>query len=142
MLMQDSTPIIKPTPKPILIKIINKMLDYCIFVNPFMIFMAFSLFFLCKDWKFSNKIINAAASVTLYMYVIHENHLFANYVRPKYFAYIYENHTYDNLALYATLFALVCYLASMVLGVLYKYTIGKVTGALCGRIENKLKING
>lgn len=115
-----------------------RMLEYCIFVNPLLILIAFSSFFLCKEWKFENKGINFVASLTLYVYVIHENHLFANYVRPKVFTYIYESFGYDRLALYAFLFAVVCYLGAIIVALVYKYTVGKVVGIVCKKIVRRL----
>lgn len=112
----------------------SKMLDFCIFTNPFMILIAFSSFYLCKDLNGQSRFINFLASVTLYIYIFHENHLFANYVRPQFFSYVYQNHGYAHMALYATGFAALCYVASLILGLLYKYTLGRPVHFVCDKL--------
>lgn len=116
----------------------EKNLYYCVFVNPFIILIAFSAFFLCKEWKWHCSWVNKCASVTLYIYLIHENYLFATYTRPKYFAYIYESFTYQNVALWAIILAIVCYVAALVLGLLYVTTVRKALCRGCDKLNTAL----
>lgn len=118
----------------------EKVMHYCIFVNPFIILMAFSAFNLCKEWKIKSGFINTLASVTLYVYIIHENYLFANYIRPDCFEYIYQTFTYKYVALWALGFAAVCYVASLLIGLVYKYTLRRPIHALCDKIANYLGV--
>lgn len=120
----------------------EKVLHYCIFVNPFIILMAFSAFNLCKEWNIDNRVISVLASVTLYMYIIHENYLFANYARPVVFEYIYQTFTYEYVALWALLFAGICYVASLLLGLTYKYTLGRAIGMLCDKVAKGVNVLG
>lgn len=116
----------------------EKVLHYCVFVNPFIILIAFSIFNLCKEWKIESRVINVLASVTLYVYIVHENYLFANFTRPIVFEYIYQTFTYEHVALWALLFALCCYVASMLIGLVYKYTLGRSVNALCDKVGSGL----
>lgn len=128
----------------------EKMLHYCIFVNPFIILIAFSAFYLCKEWNLRSNVVNSCASVTLYLYIIHENPLFGTYARPVCFAYIYQTFTYEYVALWALLFATICYVVSLMLALLYQVTLqrpihkgcnwlaDRVPG-ICDRIFEKLK---
>ena len=116
----------------------DKMLHFSIFVNPLMILMAFSALNLFKEMKFQNNVINLLASVTLYIYVIHENYLFATYARPLYFAYIYQRFTYRNVALWALVLAIVCYLASLVIGLFYQATLRIPVHKVCDRLAERL----
>lgn len=117
----------------------EKNLYYCVFVNPFIILIAFSTFFLCKEWKRHSNLINKCASVTLYIYIIHENYLFATYTRPEYFAYIYERFTYRNVALWAATLALGCYVAGLLLGLLYTATARKWVYRICDKVSMVLE---
>lgn len=112
----------------------EKMLNYCIFVNPFIILIAFSAFHICKEWKLQSAAVNLCASVSLYIYVIHENYLVATYARPKYFAYIYENFTYDNVVLWAMVLAVGSYVFSLLIGLLYRITLQGFVHILCEQV--------
>lgn len=116
----------------------EKILHYCVFVNPFIILIAFSAFHLCKEWKIESRVVNVMASVTLYMYIIHENYLFANYARPAVFEYIYQKFTYEYVALWALAFAVVCYVASLLIGLLYQYTLRSLLHKVCDKIADRL----
>ncbi|MBE5883691.1 MAG: acyltransferase [Lachnospiraceae bacterium] len=118
----------------------EKMLHYCIFVNPFILLIAFSSFHLCKEWHITNKVINLCASVTLYIYVIHENYLFATYARPTYFAYIYQTYSYTHVALWSLLLALICYVAGLVIGLIYRYTLRILIYKVCDRMTTLLSV--
>ncbi len=113
----------------------EKNLYYCVFVNPFIILIAFSAFFLCKEWNRHSNLVNKCASVTLYIYIIHENYLFATYTRPKYFAYIYEKFSYENVALWALGLAIVCYVVSLLLGLLYTVSVRKWICRICDKVS-------
>lgn len=112
----------------------GKMLHYCIFTNPLIILIAFSAFYLCKDITWQSNTINTIASVSLYIYIIHENYLFATYARPKYFACIYANFSYSHVALWCLVLALICYICSLLIGLLYRFTLKKNIDLLCGKL--------
>ena len=117
----------------------EKMLHYCIFTNPFIILIAFSSFHLCKDISWRSNTINTAASVSLYIYIIHENYLFATYARPEYFAYIYTNYSYSHVALWCLILALICYFCSLLIGLLYRFTLKKLMELLCGKLYSGIE---
>lgn len=117
----------------------DRMLYFSIFVNPLMIIMAFSAFYLFKEMQFRNDIISLCASVTLYIYVIHENYLFANYARPQYFEYIYQRFTYKHVAFWALVLAAVCYIVSLFIGLVYQVTLAKVVHKVCDGLEKRLR---
>lgn len=116
----------------------EKMLHYSIFVNPFIILIAFSAFHLCKEWNFRNNLVNLCASVTLYIYIIHENYLFASYARPAYFAYIYQTYSYEYVVLWALFFAVVCYVASLLLALIYQVTLQQPIHKFCNKLSEQL----
>lgn len=116
----------------------EKMLHYCIFVNPLIIWMAFSAFNLFKEMKFQSKLINLLASVTLYIYVIHENYLFATYARPQYFAHVYQTYSYEHVALWALVLAVVCFVVSLLIGLLYQVSLRVVIHKICDKLAEVL----
>ena len=116
----------------------NKMLYFSIFVNPLIIWMSFCTFYLFQSMKFKNGVVNLLASVTLYIYVIHENYLFATYARPRYFAYIYETFTYEKVAFWAFVLAAVCFGGSLLVGLLYRATLQRPVHKCCHKLAKIL----
>lgn len=74
--------------------------------------------------KFYNKIINTISSLTLVFYMIHENSLFSNKLRPEFYEYVF------SISNYRIVWVLIQVVAICVLGVIisliYKYTLQKI----------------
>lgn len=65
----------------------NKLLMWATLTNPFIILIAITLFnlFANTNVKISSRIINYISSLSLIVYLIHENILFASYIKPHIF---------------------------------------------------------
>ena len=59
--------------------------------NPLLFLIAFSSLNLMRMCKFSSKVINYVSSLSMLIYVIHENILFRTYLRPLIWEAIYKN---------------------------------------------------
>lgn len=107
--------------------------------NPFAVLVSLSLFGLGKRKHWVSPTVNYIASLSLLMYVIHENLLFRTYVRPLYFIWVKETFGYGNILAWLLLFAVALFFAVMILGCLYKESIQKWLYKLCGRVYPKLR---
>lgn len=107
--------------------------------NPFAVLVSLSLFGLGKRRHWVSQPVNYIASLSLLMYVIHENLLFRTYVRPLYFIWVKETFGYGNILAWLLLFAVALFFAAMILGWLYKESIQKKLYKLCDRVYPKLK---
>lgn len=107
--------------------------------NPFAVLVSLSLFGLGKRRHWVSQPVNYIASLSLLMYVIHENLLFRTYVRPLYFIWVKETFGYGNILAWLLLFAVALFFAVMILGWLYKESIQKKLYKLCDRVYPKLK---
>lgn len=66
----------------------HMMLRWCIFTNPFILGMAISLFNIFRHNVFYNFKINYLSSLTLIVYMLHENPMICNNIKPMYFVYM------------------------------------------------------
>lgn len=102
------------------------VLDYNIDCNPFIIVMAFGLFTLFRKCHFKNQVINYLASLTLFVYLIHENIILRKCYRPLIWKEIYSRWGYRYIISKLLLVSLCVFLASVILSILYDKTIRKV----------------
>lgn len=108
--------------------------------NIILLLNAIALFNLFKNFKFKNKTINYISSLTLYIYIIHENLLVRNYLRINIWKWIGEKFTYNNLIIETLIYAVILFIVSLIISIIYKYTIKKIIDVLVKKIYNsKLK---
>ena len=99
--------------------------------NPFVILAALGLFNLVRQKEFTSKTINTLASVSLYVYVIHENIIIRTYLRPAIWTEIYNRIGHDYLYVIILCMSLAFFIASTILGLIYSKTIQRiVNGAI------------
>ncbi len=116
------------------------LLKWCSFINPLIIFIALSGFNLLYNKSFYSKGINEVSSVTLFIYLLHENRLLSAEFFGKVWKYIYEVFTYEHLVLWAVALSIATFIVSTLLALVYKITIGRVTSVFCRRICNKASV--
>ncbi len=104
--------------------------------NPFYIIMAISLFNIFSSKKMYNKTINYLSSCSLLFYMIHENLLFRNYVRPLFFLNVPLEHVlYDCLCV-----SVIVFFVSMLISCFYKFLIQNFVSKLSFFIRDKLSL--
>ncbi|MCM1060953.1 MAG: acyltransferase [Eubacterium sp.] len=89
--------------------------------SPFTLITGISLFNLFKRKKFINNIINSIASMSLPIYIIHENLLIRKYIRPSIWIYAFNKTENLNVILLVLLQAVFYFAAA--LGTSYLYSI-------------------
>lgn len=102
--------------------------------SPFNLMIALGAFGVCSKWNFSNRFINGVSSLTLYIYLIHENLLFRTYLRPYLWQQIYLHFGYAHVIGWALLMAIGLFSASLLLGFIYSLTIRKLTHRLSAKL--------
>ena len=118
----------------------NKVLHWLRYNNPLLLIIAFSLFCIFKNMNFYNKKVNYIASLTLYIYIIHENILVRDYLRKDIWKWIGEKFTYNNIIIETLIYAVILFIVSLIISIIYKYTIKKIIDFVVEKIYNsKLK---
>lgn len=104
----------------------NKMQFFNNLINPVFIVLAISIFNIFNNILMkNNNIINYISSNSLVIYLIHENKVMYEIIRPRIFEYIYINFSYDYLIIWCVLLSIITFFICLVLGSVYKQTIRK-----------------
>lgn len=93
--------------------------------NVFAVLICFSLFNLFRQINFKNRCVNYVASLSMLIYIIHENVLFRTYFRPAIWQWIYLNLGYDLILLWVFLYVLVLFIGSGIIAIIYKLVLEK-----------------
>lgn len=102
--------------------------------NPFLLMIAIAMFNLFKNLDFRNLLINRWSSLTLYIYLIHENILVREYLRLHIWAWIERTFSYSYIVLEALIYALVLFLVATVISIGYKFSIRRLTNFIANKI--------
>ena len=131
----------------------NKMLYGVTNYNPFLIVMTIALFNIMRNVHFKNRFINYISSLSLLIYIIHENLILRTYYRPWIINYVYTTYGYKHIIFWVLVIVLGILLFSIIGSVVYDKTIRKMVKAINNRLypvlskiyssmeENVLKIH-
>ena len=106
--------------------------------NPFVIMMAVSLFNLFRSFEFRNSIINYISSLTLFIYIIHENIVVPSLYREPLWQWIADRFGTDALLIKHLTYSAALFVVSLVLGIMYKETLHRWIAGLLGRLYGVL----
>lgn len=103
--------------------------------NPFILMISISALLVFKSYDFHSKFINKISSLTMLIYLIHENILFKNYTRVRIEYQLLERFGRNNVVLIILLFSIVLLLASAIVAFIYQNTIQKATRFIANKID-------
>lgn len=106
------------------------LLSWFIDGNLFITLLAFGIFNLIRKIEFNNRFITYISSLSLFVYVIHENILFRTYTRPLIWNWIHTTYGYDYVLLLILLFSLSLFVASIIISIIYKESIHRLVSLL------------
>ena len=75
----------------------NKLLRWSTFCSPFLLITAISMLNIARNIHFNNKIVNYISSLSLLIYIIHENQLLRTFYRPLMWNYVYNQFGYVDI---------------------------------------------
>ena len=110
----------------------NHTLHWATTYSPFIPVICISLLQLFRRLRFVSPAVNRISSLTLYIYVVHENLLFREYVRPWFFYLIYFNFGYQYIVLWVLALTIAMYAGSALIGFAYQQTLGKAVWQIAG----------
>ena len=116
----------------------NKVMKWQSYCSPFILCQVIGLLNLARNEKFVSKFVNTVSSLSLFVYVIHENMLLRTYYRPLWWHMIYNTFGYRYILLWVLLMVLVLAVVSMLLAWFYKISLQHVTTKMCGVMYQKL----
>lgn len=101
----------------------DKVLRWQTNYNPFLIILAIALFNLMRKLTFTNKIVNYISSLSLLVYIIHENIVLRNYCRTALWNYVYENYGYSHILLWVFIIFFIVFIFALISSIIYDKTI-------------------
>lgn len=117
----------------------HQMLRWNYFINPLIIIMGVSLFNIFKNIRFENYIINKMMSVSLLIYIIHENLVLNDTLKPFIWQEIYERYGYKYIIFWVLALSVLCYFGSVVLGLIYKNMISSSLYRMMDKIYDNIQ---
>ena len=90
--LNNLAPIIMPVKE-------QQLLRFCSNSNPMILIMAISLFNIARVMKLQSRTINTVASLSMLIYLLHENVFMSAYYRPEFIRSICQNYGYDHILL-------------------------------------------
>lgn len=97
----------------------NKVLRWITNCNPFLIAISIAAFNLMRQLTFKCTLINYISSLSLLIYIIHENIILRTYYRPLMWNYIYKHYGYDNLLVWVFVIAFLVFAFGLITSLLY-----------------------
>lgn len=117
----------------------GKALNPVAVIGPFLIIIAITLFNIFRKLKFKNILINYVSSLSMLIYIIHENILLRTYFRPRIWQYIFLNYGYTHLLLWVFALALAIFVCSFAVSSLYRLLFGKLNAVISNKLYNIIK---
>lgn len=108
--------------------------------NPFIFLMAISLLNIAREVKWKNKAVNYISSLTLFIYVIHENWFIRSYMRPYMWDQINNYFGFDHVIMWIITMTLGIFVVSAVISAFYKETIHKLVLNCSDKIYDFIKL--
>ena len=108
--------------------------------NPFGILIAIGALNLMRQTSFKSRAINYVSSLSMLIYLIHENIMVRTYTRPAIWQWIYSTFGYGHIVLLILIYALALFIAAAALAAVYKAAIQKITKLLASRIASRISI--
>lgn len=107
--------------------------------NPFLIFMSIAMLNIARNIHFKSRPINFISSLSLLVYITHENIFLGTYFRPAMWNYIYTHYGYDFVVGWVFVMAIVLFLFGLLASILYTSTLQKVVSRAIDRLYSALR---
>lgn len=107
--------------------------------NPFLIFMSISMFNIARNIHFKNSFINYISSLSLLIYVIHENLILRTYFRPAMWNYVHTTFGYSHVLAWVFGLAAVIFLFGIGASALYSLILQRLVKKISNRLYRRLR---
>lgn len=104
--------------------------------SPFLLLIAIALFNLFRKKKFINKAVNSISSLSLMIYLIHENWLIKAYFNTWVFSVIYDRLGYSLIVVWVLLFSACIFILAAFFGWLYNHTLQRITKIITDKLAD------
>lgn len=102
--------------------------------SPFYIMISIGSIIIALQMEYKVKFINYISSLSMLVYLIHENYLFRFYTRPAIWQYLYTNFGYSHVVLLDLGVAVILFIVSTIISMIYKETLQRAVTVVSKRI--------
>lgn len=120
----------------------DKIMHFDIDGDPLLFLSAIGLFNLVRMRPFVNAKVNRVAALMLFVYLIHENIMVRNYLRPWIWNLIYQGLGFDLLLVWLAVFSIGLFAAALVTALAYKGTFGNLVDKMLPSMERFVRLVG
>lgn len=106
--------------------------------NPFIIMIVIGAFNLANNIHFESMAINYISSLSLYIYIIHENILLRWYYRPAMWQYVYTNMGYSHILKWVFILVVIIFSFGLISSILYKESVHRAVLIICEGLYPKV----
>lgn len=117
----------------------GKLLRWSSNCSPFLILIAVSMLNIARNVQLSNKVVNYISSLSLLIYIFHENALLRSFYRPLMWSYVYLNCGYEYILLWVFVLVLIVFAFGLITSIIYKSTIQKLVTIVCNWLYSFLR---
>lgn len=107
-------------------------------LNPLYVILGITLLNIFNSKKFYNSFINYISSLSLLYYIIHENMLFSDYIKPIFYEYVFQ---YGHILAWIFVEAFILFVVGMIIAMIYNKFLQKRLHLLMNKIYYILRIN-
>lgn len=109
----------------------NQLLRWNTSCSPFLLLIAISMLNLARSIRFKNNIVNYISSLSLHIYIIHENLLLRTFYRPQMWNYVYNQFGYENILIWTFVLVVIVFSFGLITSIIYRNTIEKIVTNIC-----------
>ena len=104
----------------------DKMYHWAVNCNPCLIIMAITLFNITRNIQLRNSLINYISSLSILIYLIHENIILRTYYRPIVINFVYERFGYNHIIFWVLIISVIVLWLSIICSFIYDKTVRKI----------------
>lgn len=112
---------------------------WCVLWNPFILLIGFSLFNMFNHLSFKNAMINYFSSLSLIIYLVHENIIVRKYVRPVLFKALFDFVKVKSIFVFVMIASLIVFCSSVIISILYKISVFQICCYFSKHLYAKIK---
>ena len=109
----------------------DKLLRWNSNYSPFLLLMAVSMFNVARSIRFENNIVNYISSLSLLIYIFHENLLLRTFYRPQMWDYVYKHFGYEHILIWTFLLVVLVFSFGLITSIIYRNTMEKIVTIIC-----------
>ena len=109
----------------------DKLLRWNVNCSPFLLLIAVSMFNNARSIHFENNIVNYVSSLSLLIYIFHENMLLRTFYRPQMWNYVYKQFGYEHILLWTFILVVLVFSFGLIASIIYRNTVEKIVTIAC-----------